>query len=127
MAKKSEEEKLREDVSKAYQILDDKIAKYRDHVARSRIPSIEKNIIEIKKKDPGSSNIHFLRNSLDILKSDLGVTEKDEQDKKLGLHAECVYYKEKSQKSFEALYRSLVRTQKGPELHKQNIEHNKEL
>ena len=121
MAKKTEEEKLRGDVLRAHQSLGDKLIKYRDHVARSKIPSAEENIIEIKKKDPYSSNIHFLQNSFDTLKSDLGLTEITEQGKQLGLYAECIEYKEKSLKSFEALHRALNRVQKEIDLHNQDI------
>ena len=126
MAKKSKEEKLRGEVLRAHQILEDTLAKYRDHVARSQVPSIEKDLIEIKKKDPSSSNIHFLQNSFDILKSDLGVTEIKEQGNKLSLHSECLDYNERGQKSFETLYRAVNRTLKDIELHKQDIKHNKE-
>lgn len=126
MAKKSKEEKLRGGVLRAHRSLDDKLATYRDYVARSRIPSIEKEIIEIKKKHPADANIHFLQNSFDKLKLDVGVTETKEQGNKLGLHAECLDYNEKALKNFESLYRAVKRIEKNIELSKQDMNYNKE-
>ena len=126
MAKKSEEQKLRENVLKAYQNTDDTLAKYRNHVARTHIPSTENSIIELKKKDPFSPNIHYLQNKVDALKLDVGAIEIKERTNKLGLHDECVESNEKGRKNFEALYRAVNRTQKEIELHKQDIKHNEE-